>query len=809
MQILIVDDDDFALHVLDRTLDRMGHKAISARDGKEALEILRRGEIRLVVTDWDMPGMGGIELCHAIREADFNGYVYVIMLTGREGAQQRREGLYAGADDFLVKPLDPEELLICLRTAERILALETRDITLFAMAKLAESRDPETGTHIERVQNYTRLLAKQLSSTDKYRSVINDEYIRLIYQTSPLHDLGKVGIPDAVLLKPSKLTVEEFSIMKTHTRLGAQTLEAALARFPNVLFLEMARDIALSHHEHYDGSGYPDGLAGENIPLCARIVAVADVYDALTSRRIYKAAISHNEARAIIVQERRRHFDPDVVDAFLKTEKQFIETGDRLRDLNTTALSKVSETLKFAVQPLKEAEPCCIMVVDDEPKDLEELNVILKPTGQKIVLARDGLEALELAQQHNPGVVIADWVMPKVDGVELCIALRARVGTRPLHFIMLTAHSDKKRLVAAFEAGVDDFVAKPFVPEELLARVRAGIRSVRLQTEHIRDSLKSQELNLRLGDSNSRLEMLSLTDDLTGLFNRRHAMLRMAEEWSAAEKYGKALSVAMADLDHFKKINDQWGHDAGDVVLKCVATLLKQTCRAQDIICRIGGEEFFIIMPNHVLEEAQICAERCRKAIADHVFTTDRAQIRVTLSIGIANRTSEMSQFLDLFKAADDSLYNAKRLGRNRVQFPEESGIDRNDASSTGSDQTSSSPVDIKSMIRRCGGDRVFADSVLKKFAKDVPVELEKMSHAQTTGDPQQLRRSAHNMKGLAAFIGAEHLADIARGLEEATHSNIQAETQQLISKIQNEVDEVLKAIMPYDLTGRNQTIIQ
>ncbi len=175
MQILIVDDDDFALHVLDRTLDRMGHKAISARDGKEALEILRRCEIRLVVTDWDMPGMGGIELCHAIREADFNGYVYVIMLTGREGAQQRREGLYAGADDFLVKPLDPEELLICLRTAERILALETRDITLFAMAKLAESRDPETGTHIERVQNYTRLLAKQLSSTDKYSSVINDE----------------------------------------------------------------------------------------------------------------------------------------------------------------------------------------------------------------------------------------------------------------------------------------------------------------------------------------------------------------------------------------------------------------------------------------------------------------------------------------------------------------------------------------------------------------------------------------------------------------------------------------------------------
>src|SRR5580658_2519714 len=156
MQILIVDDDDFALSVLENTLTRMGYAVTAARDGAEALEVLRNTEIRLVVTDWDMPRMNGVDLCRTIRREDLSSYIYIIMLTGREGAKQRLEGLCAGAADFLNKPLDPEELLVCLRQAERILTLETRDLVLYALAKLAESRDTETGAHVERVQAYTR-----------------------------------------------------------------------------------------------------------------------------------------------------------------------------------------------------------------------------------------------------------------------------------------------------------------------------------------------------------------------------------------------------------------------------------------------------------------------------------------------------------------------------------------------------------------------------------------------------------------------------------------------------------------------------
>src|SRR5208283_611780 len=163
-----------------------------------------------------------------------------------------------------------------------------------------------------------------LSTTDKYRGMVDPEFIRLIHQTSPLHDIGKVAIPDSILLKPGKLTTDEMAIMRTHAQIGAQTLDASHKRFPNVRFLQMARDIALSHHERWDGKGYPDGLKGQQIPLAARIVTIADVYDALTSRRIYREAISHAMARQYILQERGSHFDPDVVDAFLHIEKQFI-----------------------------------------------------------------------------------------------------------------------------------------------------------------------------------------------------------------------------------------------------------------------------------------------------------------------------------------------------------------------------------------------------------------------------------------------------------------------------------------------------
>ena len=324
MRILIVDDDEIARDLLCHTLQQAGYKVVVAGNGHEALEILRARPCSMVISDWVMPGLDGIALCRTIRGSIFPGYIYIILLTSRDQTEDIVEGLSAGADDFITTPFQPAELCVRVRAGERILGLETRDVALFALARLAESRDWETGAHLDRIRNYSRVLAQDLAEQPAFRDQVNAEFVRLIYQTSVLHDIGKVGIPDSVLLKPGRLSDTEFQIMKRHTIIGARTLNDALRQHPRAKFLRMARDIALTHHEHFDGTGYPGGRAGNAIPLCGRIVALADVYDALVTRRVYKEAFEHEVARAIIVDSSGTHFDPDIVQAFLRTEEQFV-----------------------------------------------------------------------------------------------------------------------------------------------------------------------------------------------------------------------------------------------------------------------------------------------------------------------------------------------------------------------------------------------------------------------------------------------------------------------------------------------------
>lgn len=324
MQVLIVDDNLVALGLLEHTLRRSGYEVIAADNGRTALDILCQGNCQLVITDWEMPEMTGIELCRSIRSSGFMDYIYIILLTARHDASDSIEGMTAGADDMMLKPFQPSELTLRVRAGERLLGLETRDLLIFILAKLAESRDNDTGAHLERVRTFSRVIAEHLTRHPKYRDVVNADFVRLIFLTSPLHDIGKVAVPDSVLLKPGPLTREEFELMKSHTARGAETLDAALREYPGARYLRMARDIAASHHEWYDGSGYPAGLSGDEIPLCGRIVALADVYDALTSKRVYKDVFSHEKAKNIVIQARGTHFDPDVVDAFLANEDKFI-----------------------------------------------------------------------------------------------------------------------------------------------------------------------------------------------------------------------------------------------------------------------------------------------------------------------------------------------------------------------------------------------------------------------------------------------------------------------------------------------------
>lgn len=330
--ILVVDDDPIAAETLCHALSQFGYRTATASDGVEAVKLVRTGKYRIVISDVDMPRMNGIELCREIRSRNTCDYTYLILLTGRCDTDSVVEGLDAGADDYIAKPFSPSELKMRIRAGERLLLQESRELMIFALAKLADSRDNETGSHLERIREYCRSLCLELSNWPEYQEIIDGIYIQSIYETSPLHDIGKVGIPDRILLKPGKLTAQEFAIMTQHAKIGADTLQSVVDAHPEASVLHMAYHIAMTHHERWDGTGYPNGLAGEEIPLCGRIVAVADVYDALTTHRVYKPAFTHEKAVQIVREGSGSHFDPSIVRAFLKLQDEFLCIKNELSD---------------------------------------------------------------------------------------------------------------------------------------------------------------------------------------------------------------------------------------------------------------------------------------------------------------------------------------------------------------------------------------------------------------------------------------------------------------------------------------------
>ena len=362
--VLVVDDAPQNLSLMDDLLSD-DYAVKVAPNGLRALKIARSIPAPdLILLDIMMPDMDGYEVCRQLKADPQTQDIPVIFLSARTQLADEHLGLTLGAVDYITKPISPAIVLARIKThlALRAAAVflqdknayleaevtrrteETRlteEATILAMTSLAETRDNETGHHILRTQRYVRALAVSLRHHPRFCAYLDDEIIDLLFRSAPLHDIGKVGIPDRILLKPGKLDVEEFDIMKTHTTLGHVAIERAKARVGRpIAVLDIAGEIALSHQEKWDGSGYPQGLAGDAIPVSARLMAVADVYDALISRRVYKEAFSHERSVAIIVQGRGQHFDPDIVDAFLSIQdacraiaEEFSDSDEDLAEL--------------------------------------------------------------------------------------------------------------------------------------------------------------------------------------------------------------------------------------------------------------------------------------------------------------------------------------------------------------------------------------------------------------------------------------------------------------------------------------------
>jgi len=352
--IMIVDDTEVNIIILVEALQEE-YDLIVAINGKDAIDILKEQKPDLILLDIMMPEMDGYEVLGNLKKELELEYIPVILLSAISDSDSKTKGFSLGAVDYITKPFDIIEVKARVKTQIRLvevhLALENQRIILeemvkertdllertnsaaiYCLAALAETRDPETGEHIKRTQKYTRELALELQNTDKYKETLTNEYIDLLYKSAPLHDIGKVGVADSILLKPGKLTEEEFKEMKNHTIYGEQSLKVGINELGEDSFLTLAKEIALTHHEKWDGSGYPMGLSKEEIPISGRIMALSDVYDALVSKRIYKGAFTHVEAKKIILEGRETHFDPDIVDAFIKKESMFIQIMEELKD---------------------------------------------------------------------------------------------------------------------------------------------------------------------------------------------------------------------------------------------------------------------------------------------------------------------------------------------------------------------------------------------------------------------------------------------------------------------------------------------
>ena len=307
-----------------------------------------------------------------------------------------------------------------------------------------------------------------------------------------------------------------------------------------------------------------------------------------------------------------------------------------------------------------------ILAVDDDAMSLALLARTLRKNGHEVQTASNGNEALKIALETNPQVVIADWMMPEMDGLDLCKSLRRIESGRSMFFLLLTGQGEEDRIVEAFDAGVDDYVVKPFNSRVLLARIKGGQRLLELQA-HVEDDRQIMMKQVsELGIMTRKLRNAALTDVLTELPNRRYAMKRLETDWESSGRTGKPFSIIMIDIDHFKKVNDTYGHDMGDVVLKGVADVLRTATRRGEEAARLGGEEFLVICPNTTEAQAATCAERLRAAVEANVVKAPGFTGNVTVSLGVAERSPSTPAFDALIKAADDAVYAAKSGGRNR-----------------------------------------------------------------------------------------------------------------------------------------------
>lgn len=678
-RLLVVDDARLIRRELSGLLAQR-YIVREAESGQQCLDLIEEFDPELILLDYHLPDLEGPAICAEIRGRYPHKAIQILIFSSDENEQARLEAFSAGADDFVAKTIRRTELTakievqLRLRSAltraveaekkldnynkelERVIdaravAIQaTQDIAVFALAKLADSRDTETGEHLIRMRAYAQILAEHLRHEDPYVEVINEQFLNDLYRSSPLHDIGKVGISDAILLKPAKLTTDEFEVMKSHASIGANTLDEAATSGPSGSFFHMAAQIARYHHERWDGSGYPEGLKGTDIPLPARIVAVADVFDALTSRRVYKEAMPPEEAKALILSEKGKHFDPAVVEAFEKVYDEFllIAADQNERSYFSHATRPGGARHLCGMEMAKMANPTGekVLIVQHDSAILHLISNWLERSSYRVRSCGDIKTATQMIQEDCPRFVITDWKMDHGDGETLCRWIRDEHLPEYVYTIVVPSHGNSETMLEAYQAGADDFLSTSTCREELLARLKAASRVVDLENQ---------------------LRKIARNDPLTGLATRRYLDEQLRREWYRTCRYRLPLSCLLLDIDDFDGINRERGYTGGDAVLQQVARLVEGTMRMSDYTCRLPGDKIMVILPELTEIQAYQFAEKLRDRIQRTSYQIGDEAIHITASFGVAQNMADTKNLDALLSLTEECLTVAKKFGKNRV----------------------------------------------------------------------------------------------------------------------------------------------
>ncbi len=667
-KILIADDSEMNRSIL---ADMLGdeYEIIEAENGVEAIGCFQQmgSEISLVLLDIVMPEMDGFEVLEMMNKYHWIEDIPVIMISAENTAAYVERAYELGVTDYINRPFD--DLVVHRRVINTIMLYakqkkligmvadqlyekqKSNNLMISILSHIVEFRNGESGLHVFHIHAITELLLRHLiQMTDRYE--LSQEDISIITMASALHDVGKIAIPEEILNKPGRLTPEEFEVIKTHTEIGATMLEQIPFNGDNGL-LKVAHEICRWHHERYDGRGYPDGLKGDEIPISAQIVALADVYDALTSERVYKAAFSHEKAIQMITNGECGNFNPLLLQCLLETADSIQEElqADYMDADNRGELHEIAME----------------MTRKEELSASDRTLMLLEHERIKYQFFASISEEIQFEYTVDPSMVIlSSWGAAKLGMKETIMD--------PFH--------DEQFMALAEDSTWNDLTEKlrnttpeePIIKEEYKLKVDGEERWYRVICRATWMTADEEPVYLgTIGKAvdihQERMQIMDLEkaashDALTGLMNHAYAKKNIRERMAAGMENEYALFVL--DLDYFKSANDQRGHSFGDHVLQYMAEKLKESIRSGDLAARIGGDEFLIFLEYKTGLEAMVNR-------IYHSLLGEYEGFRISISMGVARGDASITDYDTLFHCADQALYAAKRAGRGRYCFYDES----------------------------------------------------------------------------------------------------------------------------------------